>query len=202
MRHLFVLVFCFLSIVVYGQNIQVAKSSEELKIIAEIETHTTERVMNFIYAEAVIDNNKAANTYLQIFREQKWWDAPVLLHAELRTFIADGFLADNIYLGGVAFQLLNKQNSFITLEALYRYDGLNNWQATAAYGLFKGRISFSGYSDFYGTKKLYLFSENKIFYRLTKHFKIGTNIELGLNTREGKEFSCYPFAVIRFEMND
>ena len=81
---------------VYGQNIQVAKSSEELKIIAEIETHTTERVMNFIYAEAVIDNNKAANTYLQIFREQKWWDAPVLLHAELRTFIADGFLADNI----------------------------------------------------------------------------------------------------------
>lgn len=195
-----IVLLAFVPMLCLGQNVQIEKSREELKFVFETEEHPSDKVMNFMYAEAVIADNKAKTTYLQVFREQKWWDAPILLHAEFRTFIAENFCSNNIYLGGVAFQVINHHNCFLTLEALYRYDDTNNWQATAAYGLFKGRISFSGYSDFYGTKKLYLFSENKIFYRLTKNFQIGTNIELGLNTREGKEFSCFPFAVFRFDM--
>lgn len=200
MKSIITILFALVPFFCVGQNLQLEKSSEELKFVFETETHPSDNVMNFIYAEAVITDNKAETTYLQIFREQKWWDAPVLLHAEFRTFLAENFCANNVYLGGVAFQVINKHNKFLTLEALYRYDDKNNWQATAAYGVFWQKLSFSGYADFYGTNKLYLCSENKLFYKLTNNIQIGTNIEIGLNIRENKEFSCYPFAVLRLDM--
>ena len=191
MKKILVLLFTLLSVMlVKAQNIQISKG-EEFKVIAETELHY-ENSMSFLYTELVIEDNKATSTYVQLFREQKFWEAPIYIHAEFRTFLAEQFLTDNIYMLGAAWGLLANEYCYITLEALYRYDGQNNWQFTTVGGFLKDRLSFSHYADFYGTDKLYMFSENKIFYEIAKPLSIGANIELGLNAREGKKWSCYP----------
>lgn len=187
-----------LSFVGKAQNIQIAWG-KELKVVAEAELYD-ENSMSFLYTELMIDNNKAASTYVQLFREQKFWEAPIYIHAEFRTFIAEQFLTNNVYMLGAAWNVLSNERGYITLEAMYRYDDTNNWQVTTVGGFDYSRWSFSHYADFYGTGNLYMFSENKLFFQLSKNFKIGTNIELGLNTREGKEWSCYPFAVLRIDL--
>lgn len=186
------------SIAGIAQNIQVAKG-KELKVIAETELHD-ENSMSFLYTEVTLDNGKSTSSYVQLFREQKFWETPIYIHAEFRTFLAEQFLTDNIYMLGAAWGVMANDNSYITLEALYRYDGQNNWQFTTVGGFNYKRLSFAHYADFYGVGKIYIFSENKLFYQIAKHLKIGTNIELGLNTREGKRLSCYPFAIVRFDL--
>lgn len=197
-KFLFALIICFIAIAGDAQNIQIAYG-EELKVIAETELHDNNS-MSFLYTELVIEDNKAASTYVQLFREQKFWEAPVYIHAEFRTFIAEQFLTNNVYMLGAAWGVLAKENGYVTLEAMYRYDDRNDWQFTTVGGFDYGRLSFSHYADFYGVDKLYVFSENKIFYQLSKHVKVGTNIELGLNARENKEWSCFPFAVLRIDL--
>ena len=181
-----------------AQNVQISKG-KEFKVIAETELHD-ENSMSFLYTELVLDGDKNTSSYVQLFREQKFWEAPIYIHAEFRTFIAEQFLTDNIYMLGAAWGLMAKENSYITLEALYRYDGQNNWQFTTVGGFNYKRLSFAHYADFYGIDDLYMFSENKLFYQISKHFKIGANIELGLNVRDGKKWSCYPFATLRIDL--
>lgn len=193
------LLFVICSIAVgQSQNIQIAKG-KELKVVAETELHDNNS-MSFLYTELIVENNQTASTYVQLFREQKFWEYPIYIHAEFRTFIAEQFLTNNIYMLGAAWGVLAKENGYITLEAMYRYDDKNNWQFTTVGGFTYKLISFSHYADFYGADRLYMFSENKLFFQLFKNLKIGTNIELGLNTREGKKWSCYPFAVLRIDL--
>jgi hypothetical protein len=190
--------FGLLFITGQSQNVQIAWG-EEVKVVAETELHD-DNSMSFLYTELVVENNKAASTYVQLFREQKFWEAPVYIHAEFRTFIAEQFLTNNVYMIGAAFGVIAKENGYLTLEALYRYDDRNNWQFTTVGGFFYKDLSFSHYADFYGVDRLYMFSENKLFYQLSNHFKVGCNIELGLNTREGKKWSCYPFVILRIDL--
>lgn len=197
-KFLFALFICSFAVDGNAQNIQVAYG-EELKVVAETELHD-ENSMSFLYTELVVEDNRAASTYVQLFREQKFWEAPVYIHAEFRTFIAEQFLTNNVYMLGAAWGVFAKENGYITLEAMYRYDDRNNWQFTTVGGFTYKLISFSHYADFYGVDRLYMFSENKLFFQLSKNFKIGTNIELGLNTREGKKWSCFPFAVLRIDL--
>ena len=192
------ILFGLLFVTGQSQNIQV-EWGKELKIVAETELHD-DNSMSFLYTELVVDNNKAASTYVQLFREQKFWEPPIYIHVEFRSFIAEQFLTNNVYMLGAAWNVLSKENGYITLEAMYRYDDCNNWQFTTVSGFFYKNLSFSHYADFYGVDGLYMFSENKLFYQLSKHFKIGTNIELGLNTREGKKWSCYPFGILRIDL--
>lgn len=197
-KYILTLTVALLSLASMAQNIQVAWG-KEWKVVAETELHD-ENSMSFLYTELVVDDNKATSTYVQLFHEQKFWGVPIYIHAEFRTFIAEQFLTDNVYMLGAAWSVLANEWSYITMEALYRHDGRNNWQFTTVGGFDYGRWAFSHYADFYGTGKLYLFSENKLFYQLSTHLKVGTNIELGLNAREGKKWSCYPFALIRVDL--
>lgn len=197
-RFLMIMLVSMYAFIGWAQNIQVAWG-KEWKVVAETELHD-ENSMSFLYTELVVDDNKAASTYVQLFREQKFWEAPIYIHAEFRTFIAENFLTNNIYMLGAAWSVLAKENGYIALEAMYRYDDRNNWQVTTVGGFEYGRLSFSHYADFYGTGNLYMFSENKLFFQLSKNFKVGTNIELGLNTRERKRWSCYPFAILRIDL--
>lgn len=189
---------CLFSCVIEAQNVQISWG-EELKVIAETEMYD-DNSMSFLYTELIVDNNKTASTYVQLFREQKFWEAPIYIHTEFRTFLAEQFLTNNIYMLGAAWGVAAKENWYITLEALYRYDDRNNWQFTTVGGFNYKKLSFSHYADFYGIDRLYMFSENKLFFQFTKHFKVGANIELGLNTREGKEWSCFPFAILRIDL--
>lgn len=197
-KYLILFIVAMLSMASKAQNIQL-EYGKEFKVVAETEMFDVNS-MSFLYTELVVENNNAASTYVQLFREQKFWEVPIYIHAEFRTFIAEQFLTNNVYMIGAAFGVIAKENGYLTLEALYRYDDRNNWQFTTVGGFDYGELSFSHYADFYGVDKLYMFSENKLFFQFSKHFKIGTNIELGLNTREGKKWSCYPFAILRIDL--
>lgn len=199
MKKALLMIVALLSCILAGaQNVQVSKG-KELKVVAETEVYD-DNTMSFLYTELVVANNRAASTYVQLFREQKFWEAPLYIHAEFRTFLAEGFTTNNVYLLGGAWGAIAKDNGFLTLEALYRYDDTHNWQFTVVSGYNKGRFTFSNYADFYGIDRLYMFSENKFFYRLAKNLQVGANIELGINTREGEPLSCYPFAVLRIDL--
>ena len=191
-------VVAMLAIVGIAQDIQLSWG-KETKIIAETEKYD-ENSMSFLYTEQVLEANRATTAYVQLFREQKFWEAPIYLHAEFRTFLAEQFTTRNIYMLGFAWGALATESGYTTLEALYRYDDRSNWQFTFVSGYSKGWFTFSNYADFYGIDRLYMFSENKIFGRITNNLQLGLNLELGLNTREGQVFSCYPFAVLRVDL--
>ena len=55
--------------------------------------------------------------YAQIFHEQKFWDAPVYIHTEFRTY---NFYQNVVYLGG-AFTF-GSERGMIAIERLVRYD--------------------------------------------------------------------------------
>ena len=135
------ILFGLLFVTGQSQNIQV-EWGKELKIVAETELHD-DNSMSFLYTELVVDNNKAASTYVQLFREQKFWETPIYIHIEFRSFIAEQFLTNNVYMLGAAWNVLSKENGYITLEAMYRYDDCNNWQFTTVSGFFYKNLSFS-----------------------------------------------------------
>lgn len=195
-RYTFLLLSVLCSLICSAQDVQV-EYGKEFKVVGEV-TPATDNSTSLVYTEVVINRNKAVSTYFQAFHEQKFWEAPIYIHAELRTFIGDGFKTPNIYYIGGAYGVAQGEKGFCTIEALYRHDGHSNWQATVCGAYAIGALSYDGYADFYGTDRLYMFSENRFLVRFLKKLQAGVNLELGLNTREGKTFSCYPFAVLKY----
>lgn len=196
--------FCFLlslSLAAFlpakAQDVQLVVG-EDVKAVGEVGV-PRENSFTYLYVEATLCHKYASSVYLQFFRQQKFWKAPVYLHAEFRACAVEGAKVPNIYMGGLAWTFAQTARGYVAVEGLYRYDGANDWQVTFAAGWEKGRWSYAGYADFFGTEQLCLFSENKFFYKVVGPFQVGADLEIGMHTVNDKDFTVRPFGILRLD---
>lgn len=200
-RFIFTLFVLFSALTITGQNNYSVwlEKGEDFKVVSETDL-SGERNYNYIYGEIVTKSNQTTSAYLQILREQKWWNAPILIHVEFRSFLTDIEKVNNVYLAGTSFEVLDTKAGFFDIQTLYRYDGKNNCQVTLLNEWNYKRFRYSMYADFYGMDKLYILSENRFFFQLCKNIRIGTNIELSNYVINPDGFKCRPLGVLRFDL--
>lgn len=193
MKHALLLLLLLLAATMRAQDIQI-EWGEDLKLVGEVAPHT-DNSQSLVYGEVVLSHNAPASTYFQLYHEQKFWRAPVFVHAELRTFHTATFTTPIIYLAGGAYGVYGGAAGYCTIEALYRHDGGSNWQATVSGAYTYKRLSYEGYADVYGLRCPNLYSENRFTVRLLPRLHAGLNVEL----TAGQGFiHCRPFGLLKF----
>lgn len=137
-----------------------------------------------------LDGNQDNNAgYAQMFWEQNFWTAPLMLHGEFRTYLWGGDY-HNVWYAGLGYTFGAGGSGYIELEALYRYqqdmDGSSvttrhGFQLSVVDGFELGRISVSNYEDFWVDNRLRCYSETRVFYRLASGFHVGAYICINYN---------------------
>lgn len=193
---LLVLCITFCSSVALAQNVQLLYG-KEWRIVTEY-TKNTKNSMSYIYGEFAFDNNKTKSGYLQLIREQKFWELPLYIHAELRGFVSSNTSANINYFAGLGYGLIQKNSGYLSVNALYRYDYRSNWQVGLSGEWRNKYMLYVGYADFYGAADFNLHSEHRLYYRALPWLDIGGNLEF--NYIDGGNFECSPFAVVKFNI--
>lgn len=187
-------------IVASAQNsIWLEKGKGDALVVAEFKD-IHEKVFNYIYVESDFSkHNDTRSTYILFSRDQKWWEAPVWVHGELRTFVGKDFSADNVFLIGPNFEMISGKVGFINLQMMYRYDGKSNYQITMLSDVEYKRFFYSMYADFYGTDRMYMHTENRFFFKVVPHVRIGANLVLTAG-ETSEYFDFKPMAVLRIDL--
>lgn len=121
--------------------------------------------------------------YAQIFHEQKFWDAPVYIHTEFRTY---NFYQNVVYLGG-AFTLAT-EHGMIAIEPLVRNDSFGPYTKTWEWDRTGGQLSLvSGhdwgfmnlntFTDIYntgGTIDMNWYTEVWLYFPVTQNLQLGS----------------------------
>jgi hypothetical protein len=167
-------------LVVNAQEIQIQTSKNTHKFVTE---YIGAYKNNTFYAYGELTISEYISTYIQTFHEYNL--GFVNTHVEYRSMLCQRSEWNNIYIAGLSFPICSDDKYHLTLSPLYRYDDVNQWQATAIYGFSFNRLTFEGYFDLYGDKHIYAFSENKFKLYFEKYF-VGTNIEYYLESSYSK----------------
>lgn len=195
-KFLFALIAIFSSTIVFAQNVQVLYG-EEWRIVTEY-TKTTQNSMSYIYGEFALGDNETKSGYFQLIHEQKFWKMPIYLHAELRGYITEGFSTNLTYIGGLGYNLIEKQSGYLSAQALYRYDNRSNWQIGISGEWRNKYMLYVGYADFYGADDLNIHSEHRFYYRALSWLDVGVNFDLYYNNDD--DFDWMPFAIVKFNI--
>lgn len=163
---------CLCSTYVYSQELQIQSSAKAQKIAFEYST-TTQRHSFYGYAETLINNGVSG--YIQTFYEYNLIKG-VSLHAEYRALSMLNSKTLNTYIAGVSFNVISRDNVYLSISPLYRYEETHQWQVSFIYGASYKRLSFDGYFDLYGDNDIYSFSENKVKFHFDRYF-VGANLE-------------------------
>lgn len=121
--------------------------------------------------------------YAQIFHEQKFWDAPVYIHTEFRTY---NFYQNVVYLGG-AFTFAT-EHGMIAIEPLVRNDSFGPYTKTWKWDRTGGQLSLvSGhdwgfmnlntFTDIYntgGTMDMNWYTEVWLYFPVTQNLQLGS----------------------------
>lgn len=156
----------------YGQELQIQSSAKAQKLAFEYLT-TMQRHSFYGYAEVLI--NDSASSYVQTFYEYNLV-GPLSVHAEYRGLSLFNSTTVNTFIAGMSFNVLSRDNIYLSIAPLYRYEERHQWQASFIYGASLRRVSFDGYFDLYGDRNVYAFSENKIKIYFDRYF-VGINLE-------------------------
>ena len=188
-------------IVASAQNsIWLEKGEGDALAVAEFKHFPNDNVFNYIYVELDISKyNNTRSNYLLISRDQKWWDMHLWIHGEFRSFVGKDFSADNIYLIGPMVELVGGKLGFINLQTMYRYDGSHNFQVTLLSDVEYKRFFYSMYADMYGSDRTYLHTENRFFFKVIPHLRVGANIVITSGEGNG-DFYVKPMAVLRVDL--
>ncbi len=144
--------------------------------------------------------NGVSLSYWEIARTLKFWKAPIEAHVEYNGGLLaakDGTFG-NAYLAGVSYPLPIKGGSY-TIKALYKYtEGITDgadMQITGVWftPLFKGKVTFNGFFDIWSqglgndNSKWVFIAEPQIWFNVSKHFAVGSEIEISNNFIYGKD---------------
>jgi len=184
MRKIIILILCVFSIQLSAQNIQL-NHGKQTRIFAE-QTFANENTMFYGY----IESSYNAGSYGQLILEKKYWSIPIFAHAEYRTY----FDGSHIWIGGGSYSIYS-EHGFISIQALYRYDGVSNPQLSTMYNYDFGRIDIYGYADLWGTQRLNFYNENRLYVKLVDNISIGAIVDLSFFG----EFSAVPYIGIRYK---
>jgi hypothetical protein len=189
----------FLSATLFAQNsVWLEKGKENPLLVAEFKD-AKDNVFNYLYVESELSNNITNSTYILASRDQKWWDMHMWIHGEFRSFVGSNFSTDNVFLAGINTEIVGNKYGFVNLQTMYRYDGHSNCQVTLLSDWEYGRFFYSMYADFYGYDKTYLHTENRFFFKVVPHVRIGANLVLTSGeVSEGLDFK--PMAVLRVDL--
>lgn len=155
-------------------------TSNELKLISETNGFGKN---HFGYAYIEIAATPFSHTfskwaYFQLIWEQKFWDTPLFLHAEIRSFFSDNIASSHQLFAGLAYSLPLK-NGAIILEPLYRY---NNFDGHGAQFSIVGsydweHFNLNHFTDIYKGHKminpLTIYNECRAFYKINRRFELG-----------------------------
>ena len=174
------------------------KGKDNTLLVAEFkDSHP--RHFNYLYVESELGSTETKSVYVLFSRDQKFWDKNIWIHGEFRTFAAFEEKVNTIFLLGPMFTLMDNKTGFVNLQTMYRYDGKSNAQVSLLSDLTYKRLYYTMFADFYGTDKLYMHSENRLFFNVYKCINIGCNVILMLNETE-KQFKVKPLAVLRIDL--
>ena len=122
--------------------------------------------------------------YAQIFHEQKFWDAPVYIHTEFRTY---NFYQNVVYLGG-AFTFVT-EHGMVAIEPLVRHDSFGRpytktwkWDRTGGQlslvsGHDWGFMNLNTFTDIYntgGTIDMNWYTEVWLYFPVTQNLQLGS----------------------------
>jgi hypothetical protein len=200
MKKILILLLIAASVPSFAQNsIWLEKGKCDALVVAEFKD-SHDDVFNYIYVESDFSkHNDTRSTYVLASRDQKWWDTPVWIHAEIRSFVGKDFSTDNVFLIGPNTELINNKYGFINLQMMYRYDGHSNCQITVLSDWEYSRFLYSMYADFYGYDKTYMHTENRFFFKVIPHVRIGANLVL-TSGEISSGFDFKPMGVLRIDL--
>lgn len=168
----------------------------------------------FFFVDMNYNANGPTEAYFEIARELKFWDGPLSAHIEynggLHSETGASFQINNAYLLGGTYSLNNKDFSKgLSLSAMYKNiqgnSAPHNFQLTAVWymHLLKGKVSFTGFADFWKEKNLFLgseyvfLSEPQLWYNLNKTVSVGGEVELGYNFAGVTGFKACPTLAVK-----
>ena len=152
-------------------------------------TAVTNNSTSFAYLEATY----GGGAMLKVFHEQKFWEAPVFLHAEYQTTF-DGTHTAIIgpsWTAGIP-------TGFLSLGAFYHYDigpNLHAAQVSFCYLSAWKWVELYGYNHFWFNGSPNFFGEERVHFRITDHFKVGAILDL----MYFGEFAAIPYLGIRYD---
>ena len=198
----FTIILLFFSITTLQTQAQnslwLEKRKDNTLLVAEFKDFHP-RYFNYLYVESELGSTKTKSVYVLFSRDQKFWDENIWIHGEFRTFAAFEEKFNTIFLLGPMFTFMVNKTGFVNLQTMYRYDGKSNAQISLLSDLTYKRLYYTMFADFYGTDKLYMHSENRLFFNVYKCINIGCNVILMLNETE-KQFKVKPLAVLRIDL--
>lgn len=160
--------------------------------------------------------------YWEVARALKFWEAPIAFHTEynggLGRFGAEdaqgGYNINSAFLNGIEYSLNSADFSRgLTLQAMHKYiQGKHDasFQLTAVWylHLFKGKLSFTGFADFWRednfhfsdgeTTKFVFLSEPQLWFNFNKHIAAGGEVEFSSNFGGMKGFHVMPTLGLKF----
>lgn len=134
----------------------------------------------YAYVEASCFPGKPGSgaVYAQFFWEQKFWSAPVFLHAEFRTTATPADVENACYLGGA--YCVYGRNGFLAVEPLYRYSngGGHGGQLSVVGNWTWGRLDLAHYTDVWKTeampaKGVMGYCEARLYYTVWRRVAVG-----------------------------
>ncbi|MGI5975500.1 MAG: DUF5020 family protein [Paludibacter sp.] len=166
----------------------------------------------FYFIDFNHSENGPTETYWEIARELKFWDAPFSAHVEYNGGLhhepAFGFNIKNAYLLGGTYSLNSSDFSKgVSLTAAYKliqkHSDPHNFQLTAVWYMhfFNNKLSFTGFADFWREKQSFgindnasfiFLSEPQLWYNINKIISVGGEVELGYNFGAVKGFKVCP----------
>lgn len=172
----------------------------------------------FYFVDMNYNAGGPVEAYFEIARELKFWDAPFSAHIEYNGGLHAengglSFQINNAYLLGGTYSLNSKDFSKgLSLSAMYKMIQGNpephNFQLTAVWymHLFQGKLSFTGFADFWKEKNAFLntnfvfLSEPQLWYNFNNRISAGGEIELGYNFAGTKGFKVCPTLAIKYNL--
>lgn len=155
-------------------------TSNELKLISETNGFGKNH-FGYAYIEigaTPFSDSVSKWAYLQLIWEQKFWNTPLYLHTEVRSYFSDNIASSHQLFAGLAYSLPLK-NGAIIFEPLYRYNNFDGHGAQLSIlGSYEWKhFNLNHFTDIYnGHKMIYpltIYNECRAFYKISKRFEIG-----------------------------
>ena len=172
-------------------------STNGTSTVGKVFTALTLPTENTVTYVEVLKTVQDPDYYIQFFHEQKFWEAPIYMHAEFRDQSWSGYGETMLMVGG-AFDVFTK-NGMIAFEPLLRIDGeKRDWghfqpMFSIVTGHDWGKFNLSSFSDFwydsnYLNNGFNWYSEAWAYFKVWEHFQLGAVLSASYN--ESVKFSA------------
>lgn len=183
-RVLFLMLVSLVMIAGRAQDIQFM-FGEQSKVFFET-TAVEDNRTTFAYMEAAYEGG----AMLKLFREQKFWELPLYIHAEYQTTFAE-----HTAIIGAAYTI-NHNRGYLSLAPLFRYDNKAAAQLSISYLLVWKWGDFNGYNHLWYNGNYNFVGEERLNINVTDKIAVSGIIDI---THFGA-WAITPYCGIRYRL--